>query len=104
LAHKFRYDVVVCGRYDFTIKAPMLFDNITSDGVYHLGHSPHGFNVCHVMGNSKSMDVYANLLFNYDVVFRSGVTWADELITLEYLRGIGMPIHDLAIPNGLNRG
>lgn len=104
LQHKFRYDVVMCARYDFIIKEPLLFRRAPTRGIAHLGYSPHGFNVCHAMGDTESIDAYADLWFHYDAVYNSGATWADELIALKYLEGINMPIYDVSIPNGLNRG
>lgn len=100
----FRYDVVVCARYDFIIREPMLFDSVTEYGIYHLGYSPHGFNVCHAMGQSQAIDLYAELYYHYDDVFRMGNVWADETISLGFMRAVNLPVHDLHIPNGINRG
>lgn len=103
-SNNFRYDIVVCARYDFVIKEPMLFDQVTQYGIYHLGYSPHGFNVCHAMGQSQAIDLYAELYYHYDDVYRMGNVWADETISLGFMRAVNLPVYDLHIPNGINRG
>jgi hypothetical protein len=104
IENNFVYDVVVCTRYDFMLMEPFAFDIVTDEGVYHPGHSPHGFNVCYAMGKSKIMDFYANLYSHVDTVFNSGIEWCDELLAIRYLEMRGIPTFNFNIRNNINRG
>lgn len=101
--HQFQYDVVACARFDLGYLRPFSFNLVREKGIYHPGHSPHGFNVCYAMGDSQSINQYTNLLLDYDKVYRSGVTWADELLASGYLNMLTIPIYDCDIPTQINR-
>jgi hypothetical protein len=104
LENDFMYDVVVCARYDLMFRAPFNFSLVKSPGVYHPGHSPFGFNVCYAMGDTHSMNVYANLYNQIDEVYATGINWCDELLALKYLQMNEIPIYDFNIPTNINRG
>jgi hypothetical protein len=100
----FTYDVIVNTRYDFILNSPVKFDSVVESGVYHPGFSPHGFNVCFAMGKSNDMGWYGKLYGMVDAIFNTGVTWCDELLTVQHLKLLDIPTHNLHIPNGINRG
>lgn len=102
--HNFIYDIVVCTRFDFVFQYPISFDIVKAPGIYHPGYSPHGFNVCYVMGDSKNMDEYSYLYMNVDEVYNSGIHWCDELLALRYLQLTQKPVYDFHTPCSLNRG
>ena len=101
----FVYDLVIFTRYDFVIMEKLLFDVIGKEtGIFHLGYSPHNFNVCFTMGDPQSMTKYAQLYNDIESVYKRGVFWCDELLALNYLQYQNIPIYDLTIRNMINRG
>lgn len=100
----FKYDVVACARYDFMFGSAFNFNIVNADGVYHPGYSPHGFNVCYAMGNSTSMDMYANLYNVVDDVYNTGINWCDEILAKQYLEMNNIAIHNFSVQTNINRG
>lgn len=102
--YNFTYDVVACLRYDFVFFEPFKFDLVNTPGVYHPGYSPHGFNVCYVMGDSQSIDIYSQLYHNVDLVYRTGIEWCDEILANTFLQITNIPTFSFNIRNTINRG
>jgi len=100
----FKYDVVACTRFDFVFQEPLLFDTVNKPGIYHPGYSPHGFNVCYAMGDSESINQYAFLYYNVDVVFNTGIAWCDENLAKMYLDLCKINVYDFHVRNTINRG
>ena len=60
--------------------------------------------LCYAMGDTHSMNVYANLYNQIDEVYATGINWCDELLALKYLQMNEIPIYDFNIPTNINRG
>lgn len=102
--NNFKYDVVACARFDFMFKEPFKFDLVNEPGIYHPGYSPHGFNVCYAMGDTDSINQYALLYQNVEIVYNTGIAWCDEILANTYLNMCGIPVYDFKTLNGINRG
>ncbi len=102
--HNFKYDVVVCARFDFAFNEPFSFDLVRSHGIYHPGYSPLGFNVCYVMGDSDSINRYSFLYHNVETVYNTGIDWCDECLAHTYLEMCGIPVYNFKVRNSINRG
>jgi hypothetical protein len=99
-----RYDVVAVARFDWAFQQPVLFDAVTTPGVYHPGLNPHGINVGFVMGDSTSIDRYNMLFHDVQSVYDAGVPFCDEILAQAYLGHLNIPIHNLQTPSTINRG
>lgn len=104
IENNIQYDLVMVTRFDLMLLAPVIFDNFINNGIYHPGNSPHGFNVCCVIGKSSDINVYSKLFNLVDDVFNTGIYWCDELLAIQHCNMQSLAIYDFNIPTKLNRG